>query len=135
MAGNYAGDVDSYSGPHFAEQKVAIFSLSGAPVSATQFAQFASRNKILVNRVNILYTSSPSLTSGSICVIFYDTGLTATTLKALTVSACSAGWATSVTFTAKTLETITQHIGIIAMDKGDVFVSYEYQVLYPNTYA
>ena len=136
MAGNYpAGmDVGSYSHPQFTETRTATFSLAGAPVSATQIAQFASRNKILVNRVNILYTSSPSLTVGSIAVIFYDSALTATTLKGMTVSSCSAGWATTISFTAKTLDTITQHIGVIALDKGDIFVSYEYQVLYPDTY-
>ena len=135
MAGNYSGDIDSYSGPFFSEQKVANFSVLGAGVSQTQFASFSSRNKILLNRVNVLYTSSPSLTAGTLCVIFYDSALTATTLKALTVSACTAGWATTLTFTAKTLETINQHFSMTGMDKGDVVVSYEYQVLYPATYG
>lgn len=137
MAGNYAGgmDVGSYSHPMFTQVNVAFFSVLGAGVSQTQFASFSSRNKVLVNRANILYTSSPSLTSGTLTVIFYDTALTATTLKTLTVSACSAGWATTVTFTAKTLETITQHISMTGMDKGDVAVSYEYQVLFPQTYS
>lgn len=135
MAGNYSGDIGSYSHPQFTEQRTAFFSVLGAGVSQTQFASFSSRNKILVNRANILYTSSPSLTAGTICVIFYDSGLTATTLKALTASAVTAGYATTMTFTAKTLETITQHISVTGMDKGDVAVSYEYQVLYPETYS
>jgi len=137
MAGNYGSgkEVGSYDHPHFTEQKVAFFAVMPAGVSQTQFAQFSSRNKILVNRANVLYTSSPSLTSGTLCVIFYDTALTATTLKALTVSACTAGYATTMTFTAKTLETITQHISVTGLDKGDVAVSYEYQVLYPVNYS
>jgi hypothetical protein len=135
MAGNYSGDIGSYSHPQFTEQRTAFFAVLGVGVSQTQFAQFSSRNKILVNRVSIMYTSSPSSTSGTLAVIFYDTALTATTLKTLTVSSCSAGFATTVTFTAVTLETLSQHLAITALDKGDVACSYEYQLLYPETYA
>ena len=139
MAGNYAqgSDVGSYSHPQFTMQQRFTWAGDCASASAVQFAQFASRNKVLVDRASIIYTSGPSATAGTLCVIFYDTALTATTLKALTIAACSAGYATTVTFTAKTLETISQHIACVTTnnEKGDAVVVYEYQVLYPDTYA
>lgn len=139
MAGNYpqGEDVGSYSHPQFTEYRTQSFNINGAPsASAKPFAVLQSRNKILVDRVFVRSISSPSTTAGTLCVHFVDTGATATTLKALTVSACSAGWQTSITFTAKTLETITQFMALYLTnnEKGDWLVTYEYQVLYPGTY-
>ncbi len=139
MAGNYPSgmDVGSYSHPYFTDQKQATFSGAAAAASLVQWACFAARNKVLVNRVYVRNISAPSTTAGTLCCIHYDTAATATTLKALTVSACSAGWNTTITFTAKTLETISQYIALTLTnnEKGDWLVIYEYQVLYPGTYS
>ena len=140
MAGNYAaGDmVGSYSHHQFTTQNQCCMCVNGAPVTAVNFACFASRNKVMVNRVHVRAISSPSGTPGSLAVHFNDTGATVTTLQNMTVSACSAGWNTSFSFTAKTLETITQFISLVSdggCDKGDWMVVYEYQVLFPVTYS
>jgi len=139
MAGNYTSgkQIGKYSDPQYTTQREAVINVEGAGVSATPFAAFMSRNKVLVNRVSVRCLSSPSVTSGTLCVHFVDTGGTATTLKHLTLAACSAGWNTTLTFTAKTLETLTQYIALFATsnDKGNWSVVYEYQVLYPGTYA
>ena len=137
MAGNYSGDVGSYSHPQFTTQNQQIYSREGAAVSLTNFACFASRNKVLVNRVFVRALSTPSATAGTLCVNFIDTAGTEVTLKALTLSACSLGFITSLSFTAKTLETVTQYIGIDLTnnEKGKWLVIYDYQVLYPATYA
>ena len=137
MAGNYSGDVGSYSHSHFTELKQAVMSVEGAPTTAIAFACFASRNKVIVNRVYVRCISSPSGTAGTLCVQHYGTSGTAATLQAMTASAVSAGWNTTFSFTAKTLETITEYLGLVstgAVDKGNWLVIYEYQVLFPATY-
>jgi len=138
MAGNYSGDVGSYSHSYFTSgMQERLTNIAGATASLAAWARFRARNKVLVSGVSLVNISAPTLTSGSLNVIFYDTGATATTLKSLTISSCSAGWATALTFTGKTLETLTQYIALTftANEKGDWDVLYDYQVLYPDTYT
>ena len=140
MAGNYprAEEVGSYSHPYFTTQHEAFLgNVAAAAASATAWAKFRSRNKILVSRVSLVCISAPSATAGSLHCVHYDTGATATTLKSLTIAACSAGWATSLSFTGKTLGTLTEYIALMNQnnEKGDFEVIYEYQVLYPATYG
>jgi len=140
MAGNYTSgnDIGSYSHPQFTTQNQAVMFVDGAPTTAVNWACFASRNKVIVNRVYLRCTSSPSATAGSMAVHHNDTGGTVTTLANITVSACSAGWNTTMTLTEKTLETITQFISLVndgTCDKGNWLVVYDYQVLFPGTYS
>jgi hypothetical protein len=139
MAGNYTrgSDVGSYSHPYFTGQHQHCWTGAAGQASGTLWAHFASRNKVLVSRVSVLAISAPSATAGSLQVIHYDTAGTATTLKGLTLSGCSLGFATTLTLTEKTLETISQYIALklTANEKGDWIVTYDYQVLFPDTYA
>lgn len=139
MAGNYqTGDmVGSYSHPQFTVQQESLSRHAAAAASATSWGHFRSRNKVLVSRVSLVCISAPSNTAGTIKVYHVDTGATATALYTLTVSACSAGWATTMNFTGKTLGTITEAITLQQEnnEKGDWDVLVEYQLLYPENYA
>jgi len=140
MAGNYqTGDtVGSYSHPYFTGQNEAYMpNTVAAQASATAWGHFRSRNKLLVSRVSLYCVSAPSATAGSLHVVHLDTGATATTLASLTLASCVAGYATTLSFTGKTLGTITEAIALLNQntEKGDFDLVYEYQVLYDTNYA
>lgn len=143
MAGNYVtGDqVGSYSHSYFTtQQETYMGNVVAAQASATAWGHFRSRNKVIVSRVSLVCRSTPSATAGSLHVVYLDTGGSVNTLKTLTLASCTLGWATTLSFTGKTLSTLTEAIALIQQntEKGDFDLVYEYQVLFDasaSTYA
>jgi hypothetical protein len=135
---NYSGQLDSYSHPYYTMlHKDASYNAAAGAASGTAWGYFRSRNKVLVSRVSIVCRSTPSATNGTLKVFQNDTAGTAlATVKTLTVSQCSAGWATSLSWTAVTLETLTQYMSMKFEnnEKGKFDIIYEYQICYPVNY-
>ena len=129
---NYNGDVGTYSQDYFTELKECWLNKVQGPASATDFAHFAARNKVLIRAVHIWCRSAASGTAGSLHFV-----RSTVTIASKTISSMSLGVAMSLTLTAtNTLHTITEIASLRvtgAADKGKWDVLYEYQVLYPAT--
>jgi hypothetical protein len=130
---NYSGQIGSYDHPFFTMLHERYENAVQGPASATDFAHFRSRNKILLRAVHVWLRSNASATSGSLHFT-----RSAVTIASKTVAEASVTGAYSLCITLttnNTLHTITE-FGAIRMtgaaDKGKWDVLWEYQVLYPS---
>ena len=131
---NYNGDVGSYSHSDYTGLREAFFNRVHFTTSATEYAQFASRNKVLVRAVHVWIRSAMSAAGGSLYVARGTTTIAAVTV----VSGTTTGTYHCITCTSlNTLATITDVMGVgcsgAVGGKGDLDIMYEYQVLYPST--
>jgi hypothetical protein len=136
MAADYksGSDVDTYSGAQFTGlREVWMNKVQGAAASVTNFAHFASRNKILIRAVHIFVRSTASGTAGSMHVVRDTTTIASKVMSSL---ADSGTYHCITCTTLNTLSTITEVAALRASgnEKGKFDVMYEYQVLYPATF-
>lgn len=128
MAAN-KGTISQYDDPNFTVLREHFRKAVQGPASVTDFAQFFSRNKILVRAVHAKLASAASAAGGTLHVTRSAVTISSKTL----VSATSAGSITSFTLTTlNTLHTITEIMALRvsgAADKGKWDVIYEYQIL------
>lgn len=121
-----------YDDPNFTVLREQRFCAVQGPASATDFAHFRSRNKVLIRSVHVVMRSAASGTAGSLHFT-----RSAVTIASKTVSAASVGYSMVITLTTNnTLATITEVAAIRmtgAADKGKWDVLYEYQILPPMT--
>ena len=127
-------DVGTYSDEQFTGlREVWLNKVQGPAASVTNFAHFASRNKILVRAVHIFARSAASGTAGSMHVVRGTTTIASKTMSSL----ADAGKYHCITCTTlNTLATITDVVALRASgnEKGKFDVCYEYQVLFPATF-
>jgi hypothetical protein len=133
---NYASgsDIGTYSHEDFTGlREVLLNKVQGAAASVTNFAHFASRNKILIRAAHIWARSAASGTAGSMHVV---RGTTTIASKAMGSLADAGKYHCITVTTLNTLATITDVIALRASgnEKGKFDVLYEYQVLYPATF-
>jgi hypothetical protein len=130
----YTGDVNSYSHSDYTGlRQVWLNKVQGAAASVTDFAHFASRNKIIVRAAHIFVRSTASGTAGSMHVT--RSGITIAS-KAMS-SLAEAGTYHCITCTTlNTCSTITEQIALRASgnEKGKFDVCYEYQIIYPSSF-
>lgn len=134
MTSNYTGDVGSYSHSDYTGlREIWLNKVQGAVASVTDFAHFASRNKILVKAVHLFVRSTASNTAGSMHVTRSGVTIASKTMSSM---ADSGTYHCITCTTLNTLSTITEQIAIRASgnEKGKFDVCYEYQVLYPSTH-
>lgn len=133
---NYASgsDIGTYSHEDFTGLREVLLNVVQAPAaSVTNFAHFASRNKILIRAAHIWSRSAASGTAGSMHVVRGTTTIASTTLSSLS----DVGDYRCITCTTlNTLATITDIIALrmSGNEKGKFDVLYEYQILYPATF-
>ncbi|MDY6893896.1 MAG: hypothetical protein SVO01_00535 [Thermotogota bacterium] len=117
-----------YDDPHYNIMREARYSSVQGPVSATDFAHFRSRSKVLLHAVHVKMMSAASGTAGS---LHYTRS--AATLVSKTVSSASVGFSMCITLTTNnTLHTISEIAAIRmtgAADKGKWDVIWEYEIL------
>lgn len=131
---NYNGDVGSYSHSDYTGlREVLLNKVQGASASITDFAHFASRNKILIRAAHIFVRSTASGTAGSMHVTRSGVTIASKTMSSL---ADSGTYHCITCTTLNTLSTITEQIALrmSGNEKGKFDVIYEYQVLYPSTF-
>jgi len=128
---NYQGEIGAYDHPYFQILFERFQNNLQGPVSATDFAHFMSRNKVLLRAVHVWMRSAASGTAGTLHFT-----RSAVTLASKTVASASVGYYACITLTAdNTLHTITEVAALRmtgAADKGKWDVLWEYQVLYPS---
>jgi len=129
---NYNGDVGTYSHSDYTGLRELWLNRVQCPAaSATDFAHFASRNKILVRAAHIWVRSACSATAGSLHVC----RSTVTIASKTVASMGDTGTHFCITLTANnTLHTITEVLSLQQSNNedGEFDVLYEYQVLYPT---
>ena len=128
---NYQGEIGAYDHPYFQILFERAFTKVQGPASATDFAHFMSRNKVLLRAVHVWMRSAASSTAGTLHFT-----RSAVTIASKTVTSASVGYSICITLTTNnTLSTITE-VGALRMtgaaDQGKWDVLWEYQVLYPS---
>lgn len=127
-------DVGTYSDVQYTGLREMWMNVVQAPAaSVTNFAHFASRNKILIRAAHVWLRSAASGTAGSMHVM----RSTVTIASKVMSSLADAGTYHCITCTTlNTLSTITEMAALRASgnEKGKFDVMYEYQVLYPATF-
>ncbi len=124
--------LEGYSHPIYVNLHECRINKAQGPTSATDFAHFRSRNKVIMRAVHVYMISAASGTAGSLH--FTRSGVT---LFTKTISAASVGYSMCITLTSSnTLNTISEIAALRitgAADKGKWDVLWEYDVVYPAT--
>jgi len=113
-----------YDNPNYTVVRQAQFLSGGTGASATAFAQFRSRVKVVVNAITVVVNSASSL--AKVVFIAQRGGSTNTTF---TIASCTSVGAMTVVACAITLASAGDLLNLVHNDIGGYHVLYEYNVV------